>query len=266
MRTTLKTLSRALLCGVVALAGGVAQAAAIGNTVATEVILDNNAGTTTTTLATGTANLSTDPFDFGTNLGNSLGASDVYGDYVVTTSGATGVNGGTLYDIGIRIGSRETGSLGATRNSLPIVPQGTMLGGSDPVNQFTLSFGHGSGIAFDDVFSSSQVSIVSQSAGLFVIDSNLPPGYSFSSTGASSPPNAFVNPDGSVGLDITYDADGLLNPGLAGYISGNWATTNIGGIGVSLRVEVVPVPEPSTMALVSMACVGGLLVYRRRRA
>ncbi len=79
MRTTLRNFfAIAPMVGVTMLLGSAtADAQPTGNDVPTAVEMNNDAGTAATELAAGLSNLRVNFADFGTDIGNSLGASTV---------------------------------------------------------------------------------------------------------------------------------------------------------------------------------------------
>ncbi len=187
-------------------------------------------------------------------------------DYVVTSPGL-GPNGGKRYDISVRIGSQiPAGRFNDPTYYLePIIPQGSQLAGLETINQLKVSYGVGSGgVAFDEVTNPSQVIITSAGSSIQLSGDGLPPNFTVSSVVAGNPISAFVNADGTVGFEVTYDADDITNSAIKDFFAGDWATRNVMGFGQTIIIEVVP--EPASLAMVSMAAIGGLLFVRRRRA
>ncbi len=268
MRTTLRNLfTLAPMVGVaMLLSSATAQAAPVGNTVLTTVEMNNDAGTATTELAAGLSPLSTSFGVPGTDIGNSLGASPVVTDYTVSPP-LVGPNGGTRYDIGIRIGSQTPGGPpfnDPTYYTEAIIPQGSALDGPETINQILVSFGvGGGGVAFDEVSSPAQISLIDAGTSIRLSGEGLPPNFSVSSVAAGNPITPLFNADGTIGFQVLFDADDFTSSAFVDFFAGDWATRNVNGFGTTIRIELVP--EPASLAIGSVAAVGGLIFVRRRR-
>ncbi|GJM17943.1 MAG: hypothetical protein DHS20C14_01560 [Phycisphaeraceae bacterium] len=247
------------------LAAGTAFAGPTGTAVSTSVIMGNGGSGETMILGSGTSNLSIDPDDFGTDLGNSLGNNTVYGDYVVTPQGAagTGPNGGNLYNVGVRVGSRSTGfPFGVNFYDSPIIDTGDTLASGATINEITFEFGiGGGGIAFDDFGAATQVSIIDDFGVFLDIDGYGAPFSDVDDGGANM--HWVVNGDGTLGVSVTYSTDSVIVSNgfdFTSFVNGDWATGTVDGVKATLRVEVTP--TPSSAALIGL---GGLVAMRRRR-
>lgn len=263
MRTTLKSLS--LLCGALLFAalGTPVSAAVVNQSVQTDITLDNAAGTASLLFASGLSPVDSG-FNPGPSIGNALSTAqnplpDVLSRISLTTNNTIGPNGGKQYTITV-----QTGTMNPPNSfyAIPVIPIGTTLANGDIINTAELEFGvGGGGIAFDDFGGNGEIFIHD-----FRPRAHYPwqrGTFQYSPTSAS----AFVNGDNTIGFTALYDADSMpasQAPVMVGDFSGAAPAVGFGGFSTSFVVEVVP--EPSTVALVSVACVGGLLAYRRRRA
>lgn len=262
MRTTWKTLALALICGAMTLAPS-ANGAVVEQSVQTDITLNNAEGTAELLFASGLSPVLSS-FDPGPSIGNALSTTenplpDVLSRMRLTPNNTIGPNGGKQYTITLATGTMNPPN---SYYATPVIPILTTLPNGDTINTAEFEFGvGGGGIAFDDFGGNGQLFIHS-----FAPRAHYPwqrGTFQYSPTSAS----AFINPDNTIGFTAFYDADmmtGTQTPPMVGDFSGAAPALGLGGFSATFVVEVIP--EPSTVALVSMACVGGLLVYRRRRA